>query len=134
MPRKRPAGRRYPHVTTDALPHDHRWCPIIGAIAKDAADGKEQWGQLHVYSALPDETNEDGTGALDIKRGFYRARSCRQLRGLGIPLISIQADYYRLDDGTFQPWVRVFTREQAKAEIVRRVQGNEPLPYNALRR
>jgi hypothetical protein len=133
MAAKRPAGARYPHVTTQAKPHDHRWCPVAGAIARRAVDGKEQWGVRHDLPAVADETNSTGTGARDIKNGLYRARSCRQLLTEGLPAISIQADYDRLADGTFRPWIRVFSREQAKAEIVRRVKEGEPLHYNVMR-
>lgn len=134
MAGKRPAGARYPHVTTDAKPHDHRWCPVAGAIAHRAMNGKEQWGTRHDLPVVADVTNDDGSGALDIQRGLYRARSCRQLRTEGLPAISIQAGYEQLADGTYRPWVRVFDRKQAKAEIVRRVTSGEALPYNAMRR
>ena len=130
----KPAGARYPHATTAARTHDHRWCPIIGEIARAAAEGREQWGTLHTFDPVPDQRNEQGTGAADIKQGFYRARSCRLIRTDGLPPISVQADYDRLSDGTFRPWCRVFTREQAKAEIVRRVNKGETLAYNPLRR
>lgn len=131
---KRPAGRRYPHVTTAAKEHDHRWCPVVGAVARRAVAGQEQWGVRHDLPAVGELTNDSGSGALDIKRGLYRARSCRQLRGEGLPLLSIQADYEQLSDGTYRPWVRVFDRAQAKKEIVRRVSSGEPLAYNTLRR
>lgn len=125
---KRPAGKRYPHATTAARPHDHRWCPVAGAIAQRAVDGKEQWGVLHEFPPVGDEET-----AADIKRGFYRARSCKELRAEGLPAISIQAGYEHLDDGTYRPWLRVFDRNQARHEIVRRVQSGEPLAYNVLR-
>lgn len=131
--RKRPAGKRYPHVTTDATTHDHRYCPVVAAIARRIADGREQGGLRHVLPAVPDERNDDGTGADDIKRGLYRARSCRQLTLEGVPQRSVQADYERLPDGTWQPWVRVWDRAEAKREITRRVKAGEPLPYNVMR-
>jgi hypothetical protein len=120
-------------VTTEAKPHDHRWCPVAAAIARRAAAGREQWGTRHELGAVADVTNEDGSGALDIKKGLYLARSCKRLRKEGLPLISIQADYDRLPDGTFRVWVRVFSRAGAKKEIVRRVNNGEPLAYNAMR-
>lgn len=128
MAGKQPAGNRYPHATTAAKEHDHRWCPVAGAIATQAAAGKEQWGTRHDF---PPVTSEDQ--AKDIKSGFFRARNCTILRGEGLPELSVQADYDRLQNGTFQPWIRVFLRSQAKAEIARRVKAGEPLVYNVMR-
>lgn len=130
---RRPAGAKFPHVTTAARPHDHRWCPVVAAIARRALAGREQWGTRHPLPARPDLSNDAGDGALDIKRGLYRARACGQLRAEGLPELSVQADYDHLPDGTYQPWVRVWTRGLAKKEIIRRVGNGEPLPYNVER-
>ena len=118
---KRPAGRKYPHVTTAAKQHDCTFCAVVQVIYDRAAAGKEPWGALHYMPAVASEVT-----ALEAKRGFYRSR-----RKHGW---SVQADYERLDDGTFRPWVRVWTREAARAEIVRRVQNGEALSYNVARR
>ena len=128
MAGKRPAGRRYPHATTDAREHDHRWCPVAGAVAQRAMAGKEDWGTRHDYPAVRSEAE-----ARDIKNGLYRARSCRALRAEGIPVLSVQADYDRMEDGTFRPWLRVWTKEAGRAEIIRRVKAGEPLHYNVMR-
>lgn len=129
----RPAGKKFPHVTTQAKPHDHRWCPVVATIARRVLDGYEQWGTRHPLPTRPAITTDAGDGALDIKRGLYRARDCAQLRAEGLPQLSIQADYDHLPDGTYQPWIRVWDRRTAKREIVRRVQAGEPLDYNVMR-
>jgi hypothetical protein len=128
MTGKRPAGRKYPHATTDAREHDHQYCPVAGAIAKRAIGKREQWGTRHDFPAVATEDE-----AKEIKAGMFRARNCQVLRGEGLPEISVQADYDQLADGTFRPWLRVFLRSQAKAEIARRVKAGESLVYNVMR-
>lgn len=130
---KRPAGARYPHVTTTAKPHDHRWCPVVGAIASRVLRGREQWGVRHDLPPVAELENDDGSGAVQIKRGLYRARTCRQLHAEGLPALSVQADIDHLPDGRYQVWVRVWDRKIAKAEIVRRVRDGEQLDYNVMR-
>jgi len=124
----RPAGKKYPHVTTDAKPHEHRWCPVAGAIAQRALAGKEQWGVRHDFPAFATEDK-----AKEVRAGLYKARNCKILRDEGLPELSVQAEYDTLADGTFRPWIRVFLRSQAKAEIARRVKAGEPLHYNVMR-
>jgi hypothetical protein len=121
MAQRRPAGRKYPHVTTAARPHDCTWCGVVQTIYDRAQAGKEPWGALHLMPRVPDEET-----ALEVKRGFYRSR-----RKHGW---SVQAGYDADDTGGYRPWVRVWTREAAKAEIVRRVKNGEPLSYNVVRR
>lgn len=78
---------------------------------------------------VPDEAT-----ALEIKRGFYRARNCRELRKQGLPVLSVQAGYDTHPDSSCVVWLRVFRREDAKREITRRVADGERLAYNTLRR
>lgn len=118
---KRPAGDRYPHATTAAREHDCTWCPVVQVIYDRAQAGKEPWGTVHYFPTVPKEET-----ALKIKRGFYAGR-----RRHGW---SVQAGYEQLDSGGFRPWLRVYTRAQAKAEIIRRVKNGEPLAYNVARR
>lgn len=128
MAGKRPAGSRYPHVTVTAKEHDHQWCPVIGALARRAMDGKEQWGTRHNFPVVETQAEADA-----IRHGFYRARGCSTLRREGLPEISVKAEYDTLDDGTYRPWAQVYLRSMAKAEIARRVAAGEPLAYNSLR-
>ncbi len=125
---RRPAGKRYPHITTDARPHDHRWCPVAAAIASRAQAGKEQWGTRHDFPAVATRAEAE-----EIRHGLFRARDCKQLRAEGGPEISVHSGYDTMSDGTFAPYVMVYLRSQAKAEIVRRVKAGEPLVYNPMR-
>lgn len=103
----------------------------MAAVARRAAAGDEQWGTLHELQPVDSEQL-----AADIQRGLYRARTCPQLKAEGLPELSVQARYSTLhtEAGTvYRPWVRVFTRAAAKAEIVRRVQAGESLAYNTRR-
>src|SRR5579863_4336364 len=122
------AGKRYPHVTTAAKPHNHRMCPVAELIADRAAAGAEPWGTRHDMPAVPTET-----AAKEIKQAFYSARYCKQLMSkLGEPL-SVQCDFDQIGDKSYRVWVRFWPRSVAKAEIARRVSAGEPLAYNVLR-
>ena len=125
MPRTR-AGRRYPHVTTEARPHNHQFCPVVSAIAAAAAKGDEPWGTRHEWHV----TTEDA--ARSARTGFYAARYCKAVRGqLGEPA-SVQSQY-EPDGETWKVWVRVWPRSAARAEIARRVKAGERLAYNVMR-
>jgi hypothetical protein len=127
MPR-RPAGAKYPHVTTAAKPHNHGFCPVIVAIIKKVAAGEETWGTLHKMPAVTTEEK-----AKEIRTGFYAARYCREItKALGEP-VSIQAGFDE-DKGTYTDWVRVWPRSVAKVEIARRVAAGEGLAYNIVKR
>lgn len=127
MARQR-AGKRYPHITTDAKPHNHRMCPVVLVIGDRAAAGAEPWGHRHDMPPVP-----SSSAASEIKQAFYSARYCRKLTAhFGEPL-SIQSNVDRIGDTAYVVWVRVWPRSVAKAEIVRRVQANEALAYNAAR-
>lgn len=127
MARQR-AGKRYPHITTAAKPHNHRMCGVVRVIGDRAAAGVEPWGTLHEMPAVPSETI-----AKEVKGAFYSARYCRQLtQHFGEP-VSIQSDIERRGATEYVVWVRVWPRSVAKAEIVRRVKAKEPLAYNAAR-
>jgi hypothetical protein len=91
-------------------------------------DGKEEWGTRHDYPPVAEEAE-----ALRAKNGLYVARACQILRAEGIPPLSIQAGYDRMEDGTFRPWLRVWTKAAGRAEIIRRVKAGEPLDYNVMR-
>jgi hypothetical protein len=115
-------------VTTAAKPHNHRMCPVIEVIADRVAAGAEPWGTRHDMPPVPGES-----AAREIKQAFYSARYCKQLTSkLGEPL-SVQCDFGRIGDKSYQVWVRVWPRSVAKAEIARRVNAGEPLAYNVLR-
>lgn len=126
MPRTTP-GYRYPHATTAAKPHNHQFCPVVSAIAQRVAAGGEEWGTVHRMPAVADEQT-----AKDAKTGFYAARYCKAVRELIGEPASIQAGY-DADGETFTPWVRVWPRSVAKAEIARRVRDGEGLHYNVMR-
>lgn len=127
MARQR-AGKRYPHITTAAKPHNHRMCGVVRVIGDRAAAGAEPWGTRHDSPPVPSET-----AANEIKQAFYSARYCRQLtKHFGEPM-SIQANVERVSTTQYVVWVKVWPRSIAKAEIVRRVQANEALAYNAAR-
>jgi hypothetical protein len=126
VPRRQP-GAKYPHVTTDAKPHNHSMCPVINAIVGRVLEGQEEWGTLHRMPPVTDEAT-----AKQVRTGFYAARYCRELtKALGEP-VSVQATYEPGDDGTFVNTVRVWPRSVAKREIARRVSSGEPLAYNVL--
>ncbi len=125
MPRTT-AGRRYPHVTTDARPHNHQFCPVVAEIVKAAAAGAEPWGTRHEWHV----TTVDA--AKQARTGFYAARYCRGVRDqLGEPA-SIQSQAEQ-DGETWKVWVRVWPRSAARAEIARRVKDGEHLAYNVMR-
>lgn len=127
MARKQ-AGRRYPYVTTDARPHNHRMCPVARVIGDRAAAGAEPWGTRHDMPPVPSETI-----AREVKQAFYSARYCRELtKHFGEPL-SVQSDFERVADNDYRVWVRIWPRSVARAEIARRVKSGEPLAYNVLR-
>lgn len=122
------AGKRYPHITTAAKPHNHRMCPVVRVIGDRAAAELEPWGHRHDMPPVPSES-----AANEIKQAFYAARYCRQLaKHFGEP-VSIQSNVERLGDTAYVVWVRVWPRSVAKAEIVRRVKDKEALPYNPAR-
>lgn len=125
MPR-RTAGKKYPFVTTDARPHNHRFCPVVNAIVGRVLEGQEEWGVRHDMPAVTDEQT-----AKEIRTGFYAARYCRELRAaLGEP-VSIQSNIEQTKAG-WVTWVKVWPRSVAKKEIARRVSAGEPLAYNVL--
>lgn len=127
MARQR-AGKRYPHITTAAKPHNHRMCGVVRVIGDRAAAGLEAWGQRHDMPPVPSETV-----AAEIKQAFYSARYCRALaKHFGEP-VSIQANFDRISTTQYVVWVKVWPRSVAQAEIVRRVKAKEPLAYNPAR-
>ncbi len=125
MPRSG-AGHRYPFATTAAREHNHRFCPTVAAIARNAQAGNETWGTRHEWHV----TSEDDAKA--AKAGFYAARYCRQIRDELGEAASVQSGYEPAGE-TFVTWVRVWPRSVAKAEIARRVKDGEPLAYNVLK-
>lgn len=127
MARQR-AGKRYPHITTAAKPHNHRMCGVVRVIGDRAAAELEPWGHRHDMPAVATETI-----ANEAKQAFYAARYCRGLaKHFGEP-VSIQSNVERISATQYVVWVRVWPRSVAKAEIVRRVQAKEPLAYNVTR-
>lgn len=125
MPRRQ-AGRKYPHVTTDAKPHNHQFCPVVEAIIARNAERGEPWGTRHDMPAVISEDE-----ARKVRTGFYAARYCKRLSHILGEKVSIQSNYEQRGDA-WVTWVRVWPRSVAKAEIARRVSSGEPLAYNVL--
>jgi len=122
------AGKRYPHITTAAKPHNHRMCGVVRVIGDRAAAELEPWGHRHDMPPVPTETI-----ANEAKQAFYSARYCRALAAhFGEP-VSIQSNVERVSTTQYVVWVRVWPRSVAQAEIVRRVKAKEPLAYNVTR-
>lgn len=127
MARQRP-GKKYPHITTDARPHDHSMCPVVQAAADRVVAGADQWGERHPLPPVP-----SASIAAKLKGSFYAARYCRKLADrYGEPL-SVQAGFDRAADDAYVVWFRVWPRTVARAEIVRRVKSGEPLHYNVVK-
>lgn len=125
---RRPAGDRYPHVTTDAKEADHRYCPVLERVAHAVAAGEQQWGFLHV---MPDQL--DAADAVDAEKGLYRARH-HSGRTCGTQQLSVRVTRTQREDGTWQVAFQVWPRTAAKQNIAGRVARGESLPYNVLRR
>lgn len=136
MPRKT-AGARYPHASSTARQHDHRWCPVVGIVAERVTAGKEDWGLEHALPPIGSETR-----AAEIRQGLFRGRDCAKLKKAhGELSVSVT---YRMPDGTLSNSpvatergyvlvVRVWSRTIAKKEITRRVSDGEALHYNVMR-
>lgn len=134
---RKTAGARYPHASSTARQHDHRWCPVIGVIAERVADGAEDWGLEHVMPPIGSETR-----AVEIRQGLFRGRDCAKLKKAhGELSVSVT---YRAPDGTlsqspvvtYQGYVlvvRVWPRVAGKKEVARRVTDGEALHYNVMR-
>lgn len=138
MPRTA-AGRRYPHATTDARRHACIMCHIIGMIADRAAAGAEEWGTPH---RMPPVTDGEDCAA-QVRRDLFLGRSCRKLASRHGPL-SVSVHWLTPGGETVnrpavrrpEGWVlvvRVWSRDQGNAEIVRRASAGEQLHYNVLK-
>jgi hypothetical protein len=137
MPRTS-AGKAYPHITTDAKKHECRLCDVIGKIAERARSGEEKWGTEHDMPLLSRSESE----IAEIRRQLFAARYCRRL-ALVHGTLSVSVTYRGPDgslinsppvrlEGGYQLVVRVWSREQSKKEIVRRVAAGESLAYNVM--
>lgn len=129
---ERPAGYRYPHVTTEARDADHRFCPVLEAVRARVEAGAEEWGKIqHVSATLATPAAAD-----DVMRGLYRARNHtgKKRDACGPRALSVQAGYYDNPDGTFGVWFRVWDRATAKRYLAARVAAGEQLAYNVMRR
>lgn len=139
---KRPAGARYPHATTrQAGPAggtittpkeaDHRFCPVLAAVAGEVAAGREPWGTPHV---LPPVATEDE--AADAVAGLYRARNHtgRKRGACHDQALSVRATWAHAGRGKYVVTLQVWDRATARAEIVRRVRDGEQLAYNVRRK
>lgn len=136
MPRTT-AGARYPFASTAARQHDHRWCPVVDAIAARAAAGGEPWGAEHDMPPL-----DGAEQATRIRQGLFRGRGCARLRkqhGQLSVSVTYRDDRGELHNravpraGKYVLVVRVWTRGAAKQEIARRVADGQPLDYNVMR-
>jgi hypothetical protein len=99
---------------------DKRMVPVVLKLAGMVEEGRWEWGKQYLFPAMESEVE-----AQAAVRSLYRAR--------GPSGLSIQAGVEPQPDGTFRPWTRIWTREQGKQEVVRRVQRGEPLAYNLRR-
>lgn len=134
---RKTAGAKYPHASSTARPHDHRWCPVVGAIAEQVKAGNEEWGTPHPLPPVMSDLL-----AVQIRQGLFRGRDCIKLRKKHGQL-SVAVGFQRADgtlsnrpvtsDGKYILVVRVWSRVIARQEIARRVGGGEKLHYNVLR-
>jgi hypothetical protein len=129
---KRPAGGRYPHVTTDAREADHTWCPVLTAVLERVGAGREPWGKMQGPYPVPGGE----LAAREAKRGLYRARNHtgKKRDACNAKAVSIKAECGTDADGNWQVWFQVWDRAAAKKEIARRVGAGESLAYNVMRR
>lgn len=140
---KRPAGARYPHATTrqpgpaggtitTPKEADHRFCPVLAAVAAEVDAGREPWGTPHVLPSVATEAE-----ARDAEAGLYRARNHtgRKRGPCHDKALSVRATC--APDGGRGRWIvtlQVWDRATARAEIVRRVRDGEQLAYNVRRK
>lgn len=140
---KRPAGARYPHATsrqpgpgggliTTPKDADHRFCPVLAAVAAEVGAGREPWGTPHVLPPVGSEAD-----ARDAVAGLYRARNhTSRKRGACVgQALSVRASC--APGGGRGKWLvtlQVWDRAAARAEIVRRVRDGEQLAYNVRRK
>ncbi|HEX4788776.1 MAG TPA: hypothetical protein VH372_09970 [Actinospica sp.] len=134
---RKTAGAKYPHASSTARQHDHRWCPVVGAVAEQVKAGNEEWGTPHPLPPVASDLL-----AVQIRQGLFRGRDCAQLKKKHGTL-SVAVGYQRADGtlsnklvtsgGKYILVVRVWSRDIAKQEIARRVGDGEQLHYNVLR-
>jgi hypothetical protein len=134
---RKTAGAKYPHASSTARPHDHRWCPVVGAVVEQVKAGGEQWGQPHPLPPVASDIL-----AVQIRQGLFRGRDCSDLKkkhGSLSVSVTYQGDDGELHNkpvtsgGKYVLVVRVWDRKTAKQEIARRVGDGEQLHYNVMR-
>jgi hypothetical protein len=141
VPRKG-AGWKYPHITTQAKPHDHTMCPVIGQIATLARSGSEPWGTPHEIGPIP-VTQAKIT---EIRNQLFHHKKCQRILAehgaLSASVTYRDPDGQLVNPGTAPPprleggyvlVIQVWTRERGKANIASRVEAGEPLAFNILR-
>lgn len=140
---KRPAGARYPHAVTREAgpggglittpkPADHRFCPVLAAVAAEVGAGREPWGTPHVLPPVATEAE-----ARDAVAGLYRARNHTGRKRAACSPAALSVKATCAPGGGRGKWVvtlQVWDRATARAEIVRRVRDGEQLAYNVRRR
>lgn len=137
MPRQT-AGHRYPHISSTARVHDHRFCRVVQQILQRIESGAEPWGSPHPMPALPGEQE-----AHEIRNKIFGAKNCGQLADdhgeISISVMYDPGDGKPLTNkrvagpGGYVLVVRVFTREAGRRTIVNRVRAGEPLAFNPYR-
>lgn len=136
MPRAT-AGYRYPHATTAAREHDHKFCDVVAAIAARAAAGHEEWGTVHLMPPIADAGQ-----AKTVRNKIFNGRNCKQLAArFGTLSVSVRylvpsGDFTNKQapvNGAYVLVVGVYLREQARQEIAGRVGRGEQLAYNPYR-
>lgn len=134
---RKTAGARYPHASSTAREHDHRWCPVVAAVAAQVKAGGEEWGQPHPLPAVASDIL-----AVQIRQGLFRGRDCAELKkkhGQLSVSVTFRGDDGELHNklvtsgGKYVLVVRVWSRAIAKQEIARRVGDGEQLHYNVMR-
>jgi hypothetical protein len=115
-------------------------CHVIGLVAERAGAEREPWGTPH---QLPPLAAADEAEAEEIRDQLFNGRHCRKLaRKYGKLSVSVtfltpeetlvNSPAVRRPEG----WVlvvRVWTRDAAHAEIVRRAGAGQTLSYNVLK-
>jgi hypothetical protein len=133
------AGARYPHISSTARVHDHRFCKVVQAIIERARVGAEPWGTPHPMPPLIDEAN-----AHSVRNKLFGAKWCGQLEDKYGTKHSVSVKY-RQPDGTLADrrvpgeggyalvvivWGPV---DVGRRKVVRDVAAGKPLAYNPLK-
>ena len=136
MPRAA-AGRGYPHISSTARIHDHRFCTVIEKIIDAALSGAKPWGTPYPMPPLTDEQQAHAT-----RNKLFGAKNCRQLEAKHGAKHSISVMYAKPDgtltntrvpgQGGYVLVIRAWPLDTGRRAIVNRVANGEPLAYNPM--